>query len=821
MKSFIKFAVLFIILGVFLSPQNANAAEWCKSGWYCYYGCNADGTCRSKLSLLAAADGGIQCGGWSGCLEPCGGKEYQSCWTDYDSWTNERDCQPCEPTNWCGDGSCNGNENCGSCSQDCGECRPPPGEEYCGDGYCNRYDDCHNCPQDCGTCPEVNYCGNGYCEGYRGEDCSSCEIDCGSCNWCGDGRCDGSESCYNCVDDCGRCQPQSYCDDNTRTECINQGCDCKETIYGGECTNCRTTTTYEVTTTTYPSGSYYCRDGTYCPYGCAPNGWDCNPAPEVTTTYCPVTPNEICSCSTGFIGKTDCQGNCIDCQPYQEQPAGTCSEKFDQVCPCSNGATGYYDCYGNCGCPEFSTWCGKYGWYCPDGCDPITDTCKSSKQTQTTGNYCDGIWCENGCSENGYDCKESATATTVQTGSYCRYGMYCQYGCNEEGYCNNAPATSLPVTIKPSSTSPVIQSSIPTEGTVPFDTSQMVLNREKLNTWCTANPDACKKLKEDIDKQTVATGTVATLIAAGVITAPAWGPTVGATAFTTYNAALGSAQFAQVMQVLSLTTTAYTAWECSNGNRAACEAGFAIGSTYLGNLGVMRLNNKNIYPNIERVDDEDGMLALALGIPRSSVPPRINTANMPTPKVGFSPPNMKTPNTITGEFKVIRPIDDPNAPSITTRLIPIGTERTPRKIPTELTDEQLFFLLEDTMTSKPLSVQRGPLKVNPDLITSPYINPRMWDVINKPPRREIIDTMLTDIMERYKIPINDPILRAPSSVWQNPDFRIKAIQSLNIEALEKRTYVNVVDRTQLSKTLGLDVSSMSEEDLDKILLGIK
>lgn len=53
-----------------------------------------------------------------------------------------------QPTQYCGDGSCNNGESCSSCSSDCGNC------EYCGNGNCNSVtESCSNCPSDCGTCP--------------------------------------------------------------------------------------------------------------------------------------------------------------------------------------------------------------------------------------------------------------------------------------------------------------------------------------------------------------------------------------------------------------------------------------------------------------------------------------------------------------------------------------------------------------------------------------------------------------------------------------------------------------------------------------------
>ncbi|MCX6743063.1 MAG: DUF1566 domain-containing protein, partial [Candidatus Parcubacteria bacterium] len=46
----------------------------------------------------------------------------------------------------------------------------------CGDGVCNGTEDCSTCPADCGDCVAAPVCGNGSCE--SAENCSSCPADC-------------------------------------------------------------------------------------------------------------------------------------------------------------------------------------------------------------------------------------------------------------------------------------------------------------------------------------------------------------------------------------------------------------------------------------------------------------------------------------------------------------------------------------------------------------------------------------------------------------------------------------------------------------------
>jgi len=138
--------------------------------------------------------------------------------------------------NFCDDGKCNENENCLSCSQDCGRC-----SDICGDGKCNNGELCYTCPWDCGQCslycgdgkcnngetsrvcaedcgkPKI-ICGDGYCEAKSifynfKETCDNCVFDCGECSseYCGNNVCNGNEDCGTCSQDCGECS--SYCGD--------------------------------------------------------------------------------------------------------------------------------------------------------------------------------------------------------------------------------------------------------------------------------------------------------------------------------------------------------------------------------------------------------------------------------------------------------------------------------------------------------------------------------------------------------------------------------------------------------------------------------
>ncbi len=112
----------------------------------------------------------------------------------------------------CGDGTCNGDETCASCSGDCGPCCSNGACDFgetclscavdcgpcCGNGACDFGETCLTCAADCGPC-----CGNGTCDGFSSEHCFSCPADCGPC--CGNGSCDWGENCEDCPGDCGDC----------------------------------------------------------------------------------------------------------------------------------------------------------------------------------------------------------------------------------------------------------------------------------------------------------------------------------------------------------------------------------------------------------------------------------------------------------------------------------------------------------------------------------------------------------------------------------------------------------------------------------------
>lgn len=75
------------------------------------------------------------------------------------------------PKSYCGDNTCDPDESCSTCLQDCGECKASLGE------YCSFNSDCES-----GYCvheicrSSSTYCGDGYCD--SGESRSTCKSDC-------------------------------------------------------------------------------------------------------------------------------------------------------------------------------------------------------------------------------------------------------------------------------------------------------------------------------------------------------------------------------------------------------------------------------------------------------------------------------------------------------------------------------------------------------------------------------------------------------------------------------------------------------------------
>jgi hypothetical protein len=222
--------------------QSGETCASCAQDCSCEGATCGDGTCLpdagedcTKCPQDCQACSG-QCG--NGACDTGSGESCSSC---------PADC-PCGAES-CGDGQCDvsDGESCASCPSDC-SCDGSGGEGgeggeagfggsgggYCGDGMCDFDEDCSSCSDcDCGSGGEAGfggtdgaggsdsgYCGDGVCD--YDEDCSSCsDCDCGSggeagfggtdgaggsgSSYCGDGSCDFDEDCSFCSTDCGEC----------------------------------------------------------------------------------------------------------------------------------------------------------------------------------------------------------------------------------------------------------------------------------------------------------------------------------------------------------------------------------------------------------------------------------------------------------------------------------------------------------------------------------------------------------------------------------------------------------------------------------------
>ncbi|NOQ37541.1 hypothetical protein GQ472_01505 [archaeon] len=96
-------------------------------------------------------------------------------------------------------------------------------QPYCGDNTCDADEDCSTCASDCGICTSSSsrsyittlqpYCGDSVCQpdesAYDPRDDTGCEADCGMLEYCGDNICQAEEDCNFCESDCGACSEDS------------------------------------------------------------------------------------------------------------------------------------------------------------------------------------------------------------------------------------------------------------------------------------------------------------------------------------------------------------------------------------------------------------------------------------------------------------------------------------------------------------------------------------------------------------------------------------------------------------------------------------
>ena len=117
--------------GILEEPEQCDDGEDNGNGVYCSSQCTINPECNNGIDddddwYVDEAD--IGCEDAYGYYDP----------TDDD-----------ESNPFCGDGTCDNNETCSTCPDDCGSCEQDP---YCGDGICNNDETCSICPGDCGSC---------------------------------------------------------------------------------------------------------------------------------------------------------------------------------------------------------------------------------------------------------------------------------------------------------------------------------------------------------------------------------------------------------------------------------------------------------------------------------------------------------------------------------------------------------------------------------------------------------------------------------------------------------------------------------------------
>jgi hypothetical protein len=194
----------------------SGAAPDCDDGVNCTVdSCNKDTDSCDHVANDGLCDDGVFCNGSETCdpflgcqpgIDPCPDQEC------------DEETDTCVDPN-CGNGVCDGSEDCHTCPQDCrsgqgGTC------EACFKGVCDGV--CHPVKegQDCADCAPGYCCGDGVCEGA--EDGFHCPIDCGAPPECGDGTCDPGEDQCSCPNDCGGPPPTAetgLCADGIDNDC--------------------------------------------------------------------------------------------------------------------------------------------------------------------------------------------------------------------------------------------------------------------------------------------------------------------------------------------------------------------------------------------------------------------------------------------------------------------------------------------------------------------------------------------------------------------------------------------------------------------------
>jgi len=269
------------------------------------------------------------------------------------------DCCKANPTPGCDDEDveecvCDGDMYCcnskwdASCAAlveelNCGDCQTGP---FCGDGQCNGVENCYTCATDCGKC-----CGNGECEPQFAESCASCSLDCGACP--GQDSCCTPHDTPGCMDqevEWCVCQMDPYCCNNQwDATCASEADQCGSC--NGDCCEGNPT----------PGCDDEEIEECVCsmiPY-CCEKEWDQKCAGSVEMTgcgQCGCIPN----CQGKECGDDGCGGSCGEC-PFGEtcsnqgQCQGSQGDSCGEILQCTTTCGGDWQCMMNCvgqGSPE-------------------------------------------------------------------------------------------------------------------------------------------------------------------------------------------------------------------------------------------------------------------------------------------------------------------------------------------------------------------------------------------------------------------------------------------------------------------------------------
>lgn len=210
------------------SCSGATNCNWYESGSssYCYYdsgGGNSSEWCGDNTCTGSETP--------SSCPADCGSGTTSCPSTLANDYTDSSSCsstcsQGCNYENgcpttcwessagWCGDNTCDSNEDSSWCPTDCGG---GSSTNYC-DGICGNGED-SSCPGDCGStsssCPSTiandytnSYTCSSTCSGGCNYDSQGCPSTCweSTAGYCGDNVCDGNEDSTSCSVDCGSVQ---------------------------------------------------------------------------------------------------------------------------------------------------------------------------------------------------------------------------------------------------------------------------------------------------------------------------------------------------------------------------------------------------------------------------------------------------------------------------------------------------------------------------------------------------------------------------------------------------------------------------------------